>query len=75
MRWQFSQNKATVSISDSSAQQAIDYFKVWLPKASEKLLQTLTQERNQRIAAEEDRLRRLRAAEQQRQNVIRNLTF
>jgi eukaryotic-like serine/threonine-protein kinase len=74
-KFSFRFNKASISTRADEAQNMIDYFKDWLPKANRKYELKLKhdieiKEKKERIA-----LQQKKGAEQQRLNVLKNLKF
>ena len=71
--FRFSNNTAVVVAQESDAQQVIDYFKNWLPQATQVLRQQLLADARQEEQARREALRREREAEERRLRVNRNL--
>ena len=71
--FRFSNNTAVVVAQESDAQQVIDYFKDWLPQATQVLRQQLLADARQEEQARREALRREREAEERRLRVNRNL--
>ena len=72
-RFNFQGTTASVPISATSAQSAIDHFKKWLPAATLVLKSTLEQELRSAEAQRLHELRRAKEAEEQRSAVNRSL--
>jgi serine/threonine protein kinase len=71
--FRFSNNTAVVVAQESDAQQVIDYFKNWLPQATQVLRQQLLADARQEEQARREALPREREAEERRLRVNRNL--
>jgi len=72
-RFQFSGNTARVNVQGSAAQMTIDYFKDWLPKATQTYKQRLQALHHQQMVERQEKLNRERRAEQERLKVISGL--
>ena len=72
-RFKFVENEASVALDGHSAQNALDYFKQWLPRASQFLKHTLEHALEQQRRRREDDLRRDKAREEERLRVLGNL--
>lgn len=72
-RFSFTGATATVSVPGHSAQQVIDYFKAWLPKATDMLRYRLEQRAERERREREELLRRQREAEEQRKVINQSL--
>jgi hypothetical protein len=71
--FRFEGNKATVGVSENTAQSVINHFKNWLPTATNVLRNRLEQEAQRAEAQRRERLRREREAEETRMRVNKNL--
>jgi serine/threonine protein kinase len=69
----FEGNRAIVDAAEHEIQQIIDYFKEWLPRASETLKQQLEEAARQNEARKREHLARERAEEEQRLRVMRQV--
>lgn len=74
-RFEFNGTEARVPINDYSAQQAINHFKEWLPRASAAYRQILTTALERQRREREEELRRERVREEQRLQINRALQF
>ena len=71
--FQFNGQEARVRSQEHEAQSIIDHFKNWLPQVSRNLKHHLEEQERQRQAELQNRLKRERAAEEQRMRVNRAL--
>lgn len=69
----FSGNQARVAVPEHSAQNTIDYFKQWLPRATTSYRQVLQTQIDQKRREEAERLRREREVEERYQRVNSSL--
>lgn len=74
-RFTFSGPKASVGAPEHSAQSVIDYFKQWLPRASQVLKQTLERDAQRQREARLAQLQKAREAEERRLRVNRSLNI
>ena len=68
-RFTFRGDVATVSVNSRDAQQAIDYFKSWLPHANEIYVRQRTQEKEKRERQQREALEREIKAREEREAV------
>jgi hypothetical protein len=73
--YRFQDNKARVAVHGESAQDAINHFNNWIPRASAVLGQRLQRQRQEQEEQMRDQLRREREAVEQREKVLRSLRF
>lgn len=71
--FRFHGNQAFVAVRAEQVQPVVDYFKTWLPVATQKLRIRLEQEARRKEAEERERLRREREAEEERLRVRRQI--
>ncbi len=69
----FRGNQASIDAREDEVQSVIDYFKVWLPKATQMLKYRFEQAVVRQKAEREEELRREREAEERRIRVMRNI--
>lgn len=72
-KFRFSGDKVTVSCQEHSAQNAIDYFKQWLPRATQTLKFQLEQEEMRKRSERLEQLRREKEVEERRLRVNSSL--
>jgi hypothetical protein len=72
-RFQFSGREARVGIHSSAAQMVINHFKEWLPRASQVLKFHLEQAAQAQARQQADKLRREKAAEEERLRLLQTL--
>jgi len=72
-RFTFRGNKGFVNIDDRYAQDVINNFKVWLPKANCVYVERVRREKREAEEAERERLRQEAKRQEARANVLRNL--
>jgi serine/threonine protein kinase len=71
--FQFRGREVTVSVQPNDVQRVIDYFKAWLPSASQLLKYNLEQAQKQREHHEKERLKREKTAEEQRLRILQSI--
>jgi membrane protein involved in colicin uptake len=71
----FRNSDAMVGVDTGSAQQVIDFFKVWLPKATQELKRSLTENARRAEAQRLEKLRQEQRAEEERLKANRGLRF
>jgi eukaryotic-like serine/threonine-protein kinase len=74
-RFQFRENIVRVGCADDDAQRVIDYFKQWLPRATQRYKYHLEEHLKRQAHERTEKLKRERAAEEQRLRVNRKLHF
>lgn len=71
--FQFREDVATVRAQEHTVQQVVDYFKQWLPNATNTLRHLYEQNIQKNVAAEREKLRQEKVSEEQRLRVNRNI--
>ena len=74
-RFKFQGREASVGADEHNAQQVIDYFKQWIPKASARLKMDIEEEQARERHEEQQKLKKERDALEARQRVTARLRF